>query len=244
MKKKKIKYDRKDLVFANANQGYNYWKIKFDKIYVKIISYEYDLDTAYCELAYDTNTIIANSKYKKYFELNLNDLTKQEKCFNAKLEAQNNFYNGKSTLIFYYCKNEKDVKEKIYENILPINFYSTELNYTFEINITDIIKETKDYIFFKILFEEKSINYWILGKIFTLKYNFIFNPELKKIGFYTKFKDINPKNDTDDSTNNDNKDKKNTYKNINNNSLLCSFNYFGNNYWKKNLWNKKEKKSL
>ena len=201
----KDKYDRKDLAFANANQGYSYWKIKFDKIYVKILSYEYDLDEAYCELAYDTNIIIANSKYKKYFELNLNDLIKQEKCFNEKFEGNNNFYSDKNNLIFYYCKNEKDVKEKLYDIILPINFYSNELNYTFEINVTDIIKETNDFIFFKILFGEKNLNYWILGKIFTLKYNFIFNPELKKVGFYQKFKELNPDNNTDNSTNNGDK---------------------------------------
>lgn len=34
-----------------------------------------------------------------------------------------------------------------------------------------------------------------MGKIFSLKYKFIFNPELKKVGFYTKFKDIIPSDD-------------------------------------------------
>ena len=83
----KDKYDRNDLVYANANQGYSYWKIKFDKIFVNISSYEYDLDAAFCELAFDTNIIIANSKYKKYFELNFNDSLKQEKCFTEKFEG-------------------------------------------------------------------------------------------------------------------------------------------------------------
>jgi len=188
----KNKYDRKDLVFANANQGYSYYKVNFDKIYVKIFSYEYDLDEAFCELVYDTNIIIANSKYKKYFELNLNELMKQQKCFNEKFLGQNNFYNNKNNLIFYYCKNEKDIKEKLYDIILPINFYSSEFNYTFEINIKDILIETNDFIYFKILFEEKNLNYWVLGKIFTLKYKFIFNPELKKVGFYPRLKDNNP----------------------------------------------------
>ena len=189
------KYDRKDLVYANANQGYSYWKINFDKIYINISNYEYDLDEAFCELAYDTNIIVANAKYKKYFELNLNDLLKQNKCFTENFEGQNSFYNDKSNFIFYYCKNEKDIKEKLYDIILPINFYSSEFNFTFEINKDDILKETDQYIYFKILFGVKNLNYWILGKIFSLKYKFIFNPELKKVGFYTKFKDIIPSDD-------------------------------------------------
>ena len=146
-------------------------------------------------MAYDTNIIVANAKYKKYFELNLNDLLKQNKCFTENFEGQNSFYNDKSNFIFYYCKNEKDIKEKLYDIILPINFYSSEFNFTFEINKDDILKETGQYIYFKILFGVKNLNYWILGKIFSLKYKFIFNPELKKVGFYTKFKDIFPSDD-------------------------------------------------
>ena len=198
------KYDKNDLVYANANQGNSYWKIKFDKIFVQISSYEYDLGNSYCELSFDTNTIISNDKYKKYFELNFNDLLKQGKCFKDSFEGQNGFFNNKIDLIFYYCKNEKNIKEKLYDIILPIKFYSSEFNYTFEINIDDILKEKDDFIFFKILFGVKSLNYWILGKIFSLKYKFMFNPEIKKIGFYPKFKDINTNNNNDINNDNNN----------------------------------------
>ena len=203
------KYDKNDLTYANANQGNSYWKIQMDKIFVQILSYEYDLGAAYCELSFDTNIIIANDKYKKYFELNFNDLLKQDKCFKDTFEGQNSFYSNKIDLIFYYCKNEKNIKEKLYEIILPIKYYSREFNYTFEINIDDILKEKDNFIFFKILFGVKSFNYWILGKIFSLKYKFIFNPELKKIGFYPKFKDRNPNNNN--GINNDNNGDNNNF---------------------------------
>lgn len=103
----KDKYDRNDLVYANANLGNSYWKIKFDKIFVNILSYEYGLDGAYCELAFDTNIIVANFKYKKYFELNLNDLLKQEKCFKESFEGQNSFYSNKNDLFFITVKMKK-----------------------------------------------------------------------------------------------------------------------------------------
>ena len=42
------KYDKNDLIYANANQGNSYWKLKFDKIFVQIASYEYNLSNSYC----------------------------------------------------------------------------------------------------------------------------------------------------------------------------------------------------
>ena len=217
------KYDKNDLIYANTNQGNSYWKLKFDKIFVQIASYEYDLSNAYCELAFDTNIIISNDKYKKYFELNFNELLKQGKCFKDSFEGQNGFFNNKTDLIFYYCKNEKNIKEKLYEIILPIKFYSSEFNYTFEINIDDILKEKDDFIFFKILFGVKSFNYWILGKIFSLKYKYMFNPEIKKIGFYPKFKDINPNNNNGNKNGNNDESNSNSLSKVTQILIIIAF---------------------
>ena len=78
--------------------------------------------------------------------------------------------------IFYYCKNEKEVKEELEKIILPIQFYSNELGYTFEITSGDILKEVGEYIYIKLLFSEYGGN-CILGKPFSLKYKFMFNPD-------------------------------------------------------------------
>ena len=42
-----------------------------------------------------------------------------------------------------------------------------------------------DYILIKIVFPDFTYT-WTLGRPFSLKYNFIFNPDIKKLGFYVK----------------------------------------------------------
>ena len=90
------------------------------------------------------------------------------------------------------------MKEKLKKLILPIEFYSSELNYTFEITNDDILKESGEYIFIKILFQRYGGN-WFLGKPFSLKYKFMFNPDIKEIGFYPS--DIE-KNENNEKSNN------------------------------------------
>ena len=62
------------------------------------------------------------------------------------------------------------------------------MNYTFEINVNDILKENGDYIFLKILFQRYGGD-WILGRPFSLKYKFMLNPEIKEIAFYSQDKE-------------------------------------------------------
>ena len=51
--------------------------------------------------------------------------------------------------------------------------------------------------YFLIIFQEYG-NYWILGKPFLRKYQFVMNYDSKTIGFY-KFQNINYKNDTNNT---------------------------------------------
>ena len=71
-----------------------------------------------------------------------------------------------------------------------IYFYSVDLNYTFEINSNDLLMIKGDFIYLKILFSSKGNKIWKLGKLFSLKYQFTFNPETKQIGFYRNIKQI------------------------------------------------------
>jgi hypothetical protein len=59
-----------------------------------------------------------------------------------------------TNLSFIFCKNELEEKEKLKRIILPIQFYSNELNFTFEIAYDDILKEDGEYFFIKMLFHE------------------------------------------------------------------------------------------
>ena len=68
-----------------------------------------------------------------------------------------------------------------------IKFFSNALNYTFEITKDELFIIKENYIYLKILFPiTKQQDYFILGRSFTLKYPFVFNPDLKQIGFYKR----------------------------------------------------------
>lgn len=181
-------YDREDISYAKTNQGYLYYNMDFNKIFIDNLSEITDLGKATCELNYDNNVIVASYEYKKYFKSLLNDSIAEQICLESTFEAKNDLYSSKSNFIFYYCKNEQSIKDELKKLIKPIKFYSSEFNYTFEITHDDILKEVNEYIYIKIIFEKYG-GTWILGKPFSLKYKFIFNPELKEIAFYHKFKD-------------------------------------------------------
>ena len=181
------KYDREDLHNANINLGYLYYSIDFQKIVVKNTSEPIDFEDGSCELNFDINTIILNSEFKKYFNNTLKHLLAKQKCFNDTFQQCEDLYGYKSEQIFFYCKNEKEVKEELEKIIFPIQFYSNKLDYLFEITINDILKESGEYIFIKLIFNKYG-GRCILGKPFSLKYKFIFNPNTKGISFYPKFK--------------------------------------------------------
>ena len=181
------KYDRDDLNYAKGNTGYIYNTINFDKIFIKNNSESIDLPKDKAELSYDINSIVASYDYKLYFQKIINDLKIKQKCFNDTFEGCRDFLSSRDIFIFYYCKNEPNVKDELKQIILPIQFYSNELNYTFEITYDDILKEDGEYIFIKILFQQWGRS-WTFGKPFSLKYKFVFNPDIKQVGFYPKYK--------------------------------------------------------
>ena len=181
------KYDRNDLNNVNINLGYFYYSINFQKIFINNESDPISFGNNKCELNFDINTVVLHSEYKVYFKKIMNELYIKQKCFNDTFYQCEDLYSYKSEYIFYYCKNEKEVKEELKTIILPIQFYSNELGYTFEITSDDILKEEGEYIFIKLLFSEYGGN-CILGKPFSLKYKFMFNPDKKGVGFYPKLK--------------------------------------------------------
>jgi len=68
--------------------------------------------------------------------------------------GKNDLYSDKEELLFYYCKNEKNITEKLDEIIMPIKFFSKEFSYIFEINSSDILMVKNEYIYFEILFRK------------------------------------------------------------------------------------------
>ena len=176
-------YSNKLLSLAKASEGNIYWNMKFDKVYVKNATEEYDIKTYNAEFSFDNNIIVAPYEYREYFKNIVYDLYEEGKCLNDTFQGCNDFYSYSSEWIYFYCKNERNIKEKLKQYILPIEFKSNEFNNIFELTIDDILIEKDDYIFLRILFQKYGGN-WILGKPFSLKYKFLFNPEKKQIGFY------------------------------------------------------------
>ena len=50
----------------------------------------------------------------------------------------------------------------------------------------DLLVVKDEFIYLRVLFSEKGNKIWKLGKLFSLKYKFVFNPETKQVGFYLK----------------------------------------------------------
>ena len=181
-------YKREDLCYSTSNKGYLFYYIYFDKIYIiQNNSTIYNLEKKDVELCYDHDVIIGDFEYKKILENSLKDLIDEEKCFSSEFDGISYLYeSNKKNISFFYCKNIEGINEELKKRILPIKFFTHEYNnYTFEILSEDILIQKGNYILIKIVFPLFSYN-WILGRPFSLKYNFIFNPDIKKIGFYVK----------------------------------------------------------
>lgn len=179
-------YSEEDLAFTKSNQlsRTSYMEMKFDNVYIinndNKVNYSIE-----AELRYDSKIIVGDFEYRKYLLSKIDYLIKEQKCFNNSIRDFE-YYNS---LSFYYCKNDEEIKSKLFEIITPIYFYSKDFNYTFEIKNNDILKEKGSYIYIQILFHD-IIRKWTLGKVFSLKYKFIFNQDMKQIGFYRKLKTI------------------------------------------------------
>ena len=101
----------------------------------------------------------------------------KEKCFKDSIK-QRDYY---TDLIFYYC--DINLKNELYDIFPFIKFISKDLNYIFEISKNELYRIEGEHIYLNILFDYGK-KYWILGKQFSLKYQFVFDQDSNKIGFY------------------------------------------------------------
>ena len=159
------------------------------------------------EFSFDSNIILGDGKYKSYLSKKMKDLINNKICFNDIIKEF--VYNR--NLSFFYCKNNENTKNILNKIITSIYLFSDDLNYTFEITPKEIIKEKGDYIFIHILFFDLNSR-WYLGKMFSLKYKFIFNQENKQIGFYSKMNISQDNNEPDTSNNVNSINSNNDYK--------------------------------
>ena len=186
-------YKRDDLYYSTAIKGFYFYNIRFNKIYVENNNtLIYNLENKDSELDFQHDLIIADLEYKKILISYIEDLIKEKKCFSSDFTGLEDFYGANhENISFFYCENNGNITDELKKRILPIKLFANEFNnYTFEITPEDILLTKGKYILIKIVFPE--FNYkWTLGKPFSLKYKFIFNPQIKQIGFYVKSEDNN-----------------------------------------------------
>ena len=164
------------------------WRIRLDKIYIEGIPNVFQNNVI--TLAYEFYHIIGTYELLNTLKMRfLNRLVEEKKCFLDKF-PQNiyTFYN----MTFYYC--DISTKDFLYSNIPSIKFFSFDLSYIFELSKEELFYIKDNYIYFNILFCQNSFNFWIMGQLFTIKYNFVFNTDNKRIGFYHTIKSGIPKN--------------------------------------------------
>ena len=155
---------------TSVNENNLEWNIFFDKIIFNNNKEQIIFKgSTICELNLERDLIKAPFEYKFIF---IKYIFNQSKCEEVNV----------STNIFYIC----DKKTKIYK--LPsIQFKSRDLNFTFEMTYKDLFKEINGKLFFLIYFnklDKNQFKFWILGKPFIKKYQFIFEQEKRLVGFY------------------------------------------------------------
>jgi hypothetical protein len=173
------KYKQKDLIYAkslaDSSMGHN-WKIKFKDIFFD----SFHLKNLTAEFIFDSELTVA----PKELDTLLLKLFLQEEINNKNCE-QGRYYQKShyvTTFKYYYCK--ADIQKELYEALPNIKLNSKEFNYTFELSKDDLLQVEYNQVFLKILFFIEDSDTWLLGKAFSLKYQFVFNPDAKEIGMY------------------------------------------------------------
>ena len=161
----------------------------FDEIYVydknnEKLNITFDTkDLLQVELNFNNGGIRVPKNVFTYFEneIFVGFISKNE-CFKEIAIVPESKYN------FFYCKNNKDIISQVKNKIPTFKFKSINLFTTFEINSDDLFYQQGDFVYC-LIYSESTIG-WSLGKPFLKKYQFLFNPNSKIIGFYVNTDNI------------------------------------------------------
>ena len=167
------------------------WRIIIDKIYLNDKFEQFHLIDKSIILSYEIYHIIGTLEFhNKIKEMFMDQFIYEKQCYFSNFSQ--NIY-GKNNISFYYCK--KTMKNKLYENLNNIKFYSMKFEYAFQLDKEELFYIKDDYIYLNILFSEEENTYWTMGQIFTIKYNFAFETNQKQICLYKKINNSNIKKD-------------------------------------------------
>ena len=215
-------YDKNNLSFTDPffiNYEYSTtveieWGVKFDEVLLEyndnkteefdIYRGVFDLNIEYISPPYQFYDVI-----KKFYK----PLFDEDICFEE--EEARNFNRDGYVYRMIYCKYDEFKKDYL-ETFPKLLFKFTEFNQTFEFTYKDLFKpvyNNKYYLFLlfmRRLSGGKQVSdppTWYLGRMFLNKYQFVFDGDNKKVGFYKmpipEEKDTTEKTDeiiTDDKT--------------------------------------------
>ena len=161
------------------------WRLLVNKIYIDNNSNNsISIPSRIVTFNFEIYNIVTTMEFHNLIKtLVMNELINENKCFNSNF-TQNIYKVQNQNLSFYYC--DKSTKNTLYEKIPNLKFTSTELNIIFELTKEELFYEKGDYIYFMILFANQPNTDWILGQMFTKKYNFCFNNDNHQIRLYKK----------------------------------------------------------
>ena len=191
------------------------WVIQFNQLFLNksnetIYLKKYNLEGHNCVFYPELNIILSTINYFNLIKNEFfNKFISSNICFIQKsyiseinstiIEGLNGEYS------LFNCDKEKVLDygiNKFYSEFPSINFYHSLLNFTFTLNASDLFYEDnkRNKIFFLIGTKNNDIDQWVLGKTFMKKYQFVFNSEMKTIGYYTTI-DNNTKNSNSNKVN-------------------------------------------
>ena len=159
------------------------WRLLVDKIYIENSDENYTkIDGRILTLNHEIYNIITTMEFHNIIKkLFMEELLQENKCFVSNFSQ--NIYKYMN-LSFYYC--HKSTKDILYEKMPNLNFKSIALNFIFELTKEELFYEKDNFIYFMIIFANEPNTNWIMGQMFTFKYNFCFNNDIKQIGLYKK----------------------------------------------------------
>ena len=100
--------------------------------------------------------------------------------------------------ILFYCDKNKLIEYGInnfYSEFPSLNFYHNLFNYNFTLTGKDLFfeDEINNKIYFLIGNKNNHFDQWIFGKIFMNKFEFVFNSEMKTVGYYSQINNFTEK---------------------------------------------------
>ena len=195
------KYSKEDFVTMKKTSSSSFWTHNMNKIEVQTNNTKKDIQITNTKVHtfYEFYNVIGTLEFiNQIKELFLDELIENKKCFRGKF-TQNLF--SYDDINFFYC--DISVENILIQNLSGIKFYSKDFDYTFELTKDELYYKKGKYIYLTVLYFNHLYNDWIMGQMFTSKYNFVFNTDTREIGFYKKVNNVIHNDNTDNNNNSD-----------------------------------------